>query len=95
MEKSPDDIVAEYKKRRLRQLLISSPVIVWVIGVSAGRVGAFGMSEDILFLLGIPLVMVVLPLSFVNWRCPSCSGYLGRNVLFLRACRKCGAKFRS
>ena len=87
------EIKETFAARRRRQLMVSIPAVVFVLGIvlAGGR-----DNRDI---LGIPanvygpamlvLVVGVLIFSFRNWRCPACGGYLGR-AISPRFCSKCG-----
>jgi hypothetical protein len=82
-----------FAARRRRQLLISLPLIVLIMGFAFLENGNRGA------ILGIPATMVfpgflamiagAIVFSLYNWRCPACNRYLGkqRNPKF---CNKCG-----
>lgn len=89
------DFVAQFRKRRKRQLLVSLPAILAILGAGAlgGGSGSIGVPQ---VLAATALVVVILSMfvfSFLNWRCPSCDAYLGRSMN-PRHCSACGARLR-
>jgi hypothetical protein len=52
-----------------------------------------GISMEIFGPLFLLAVLVAFGVSFWNWRCPACEGYLGY-ALLPKACQRCGAELR-
>jgi len=96
---SPDRrVVAEFQKRRTRQIFISLSALVplaLMIGMG-GLAEAKGISANVtvpVMILCFAAIIAVLVLSFINWRCPACNRYLGKRFFGVRFCDKCGARF--
>jgi hypothetical protein len=95
---SPDPkIVAEFKKRKLRQLLAAIPAIAAIVPLvmaeNAGPDGVWGVPIKVLAPVCIVVVLAVLGFSLVNWRCPACKGYLGKKMS-PRFCSRCGVQLQ-
>lgn len=88
-------LVAEFQRRRRRQLLVSIPLVVVILGVGAvgGEGGVLGVSQVVLAGVLVALIFGMLLFSFRNWRCPACDAYLGR-YMNPRHCSACGALLR-
>jgi hypothetical protein len=52
----------------------------------------FNFPEEYLFVGGFSVIFFCFVLTFLNWRCPECRAYLGREFR-PRSCRKCGVPF--
>ena len=86
-------VVEEFKRRQKRQLVVTLPtiVIMFAIPIMADRgmsIGGVACSA-----LAMPAVATVVGwglFSFLNWRCPACNGYVGKDFS-PRFCSKCGA----
>jgi len=87
-------IMAEFARRRKRQLCVSIPLAAMVIGFIL-----IGDNSDILSsefrpaaVIGLFIaVLAVLIFSFRNWRCPGCNAYLHKNMN-PRFCPRCGVQ---
>lgn len=83
-----------FAAKRRRQILVSLPLIVLIVGFAFLEKGASGAILGIPASMAFPgfLAMVAgaIVFSLYNWRCPACNRYLGkqRNPKF---CSKCGA----
>ncbi|MCA9393969.1 MAG: hypothetical protein KC900_07170 [Candidatus Omnitrophica bacterium] len=93
-EEQKQEIKQKFKVRRTRQMFISLPFVAVMLGFIAFEDQMAALSADIPEqVLGIGFfvaVLAVLGLSFRNWRCPQCDGYLGKNIN-PKFCSKCGA----
>jgi hypothetical protein len=83
--------------RRKRQLLVGLPILAIFVGVLFGWIDAataraVGIPGGALEMGVAALILAAAGFSFYNWRCPSCNGYLGRE-LAPRFCARCGAPF--
>ena len=82
-----------YSGRRRRQLMLTAPVVLLVLGASMMRDGRtdtfFGLSPEIGGPAFLALMIAAVAFSFRNWRCPACDKYLGRNF-HPRHCPSCG-----
>lgn len=92
-EEQKQEIKNTFKTRRNRQLMVSAPMIVIIVGAAffqgTRQTGALGFSEDAAGIIFVAIVLAVLAFSFGNWRCPSCNKYLGKTVN-PKFCAKCG-----
>ena len=84
-----------FKTRRTRQWAVTSPVIALVFGLVWFRdhpqqapLGVTANMFAIAFMTGLAAAALF---TFMNWRCPSCNGYLGR-AMNPKFCGKCGAE---
>jgi Na+/citrate or Na+/malate symporter len=88
----------EFAARRKRQLLVSIPLAIFMIGVlviidDKSRAPIFGLSPAMV-LVAFAVVMVAgLAFSLANWRCPACQRYLGKHIN-PSFCHRCGAPLR-
>jgi hypothetical protein len=85
----------EYQKRRKKQwivVLVSIPVILlFLLQV---------IDQHTVFIGTVPLAIItvvflgsVVAFTCVNWRCPSCNAFLGKNISAER-CEQCGARLQ-
>lgn len=83
------DVIAAFRRIRLRQWAISIPMAILVVCLE-GTDGRRGAAND----LGWPLMLLILVVAFWftyrNWRCPKCDAYLGRYPTYYGVCPKCG-----
>lgn len=88
----------QFRKRRVRQIILTVPLIVGFFGIEWLRNRNNPISTGNLPLRVIVTAFLVLAggalaFSFKNWRCPACNSYLGRSIS-PRYCPKCGAELR-
>lgn len=91
------DIVAEFKKRRRRQLIAVLPFLVaafamfMIPGEDADQL--HGLATIVMVCICIAVMIAVAVFWWFNWRCPACKSYLGKsmNPIF---CQTCGAKLQ-
>jgi hypothetical protein len=91
------EVIDSFRKRKAKQLIASVPLIAAVIPLvmmdeSTGE-ALFGIPMIILLPICITVVIAGLIFSIFNWRCPSCSGYLGK-AFSPKFCVKCGAQLQ-
>ena len=88
-------VIAEFRVRFRRQLVLSAGVLVLVVPVIMERenLGQTPLRDCNWMMVWVALMFAAAGYSFWNWRCPACSRYLGR-ALFIRACSQCGAKLK-
>ena len=94
--KSNDEIIADFQKKRMRQILALVPVVLAFIGlisVEGKSGGLFGLSPTLTMGISFMLIIGVLIFSLLNWRCPSCNRYLGK-AFNPKFCSKCGVQLR-
>lgn len=97
MQKNDDkQIKREFWLRQGRQLIAIAAALFLIIllAVVYKRQDLFGeYSRD--SLVGAQLVVVTAFISFtaLNWRCPSCNKYLGKDIN-KRVCRHCKSRLR-
>lgn len=92
------EIIAEFKKRRMRQFIAVVPFVVALFPLfmldDAGPDGLFGIPTAVIGPVCIAVVIVMFIFSFMNWRCPACKSYLGK-AISPRFCQKCGARLQA
>ena len=94
LNKSSEKIVAGFKKRRGRQIVAVAPAILAFLGlisVEGNPDGLFGLTPSMVLAVSFALIISVFIFSFLNWRCPSCSKYLGK-AFNPKFCSKCGTQ---
>ncbi len=85
----------EYQKRRKKQwivLLLSIPVILlFLLQI---------VDKHTVFIGTVPLAIItmvflgcVAAFTFVNWRCPNCNAFLGKNIS-AEKCEECGVRLQ-
>ncbi|MCY6484103.1 hypothetical protein OW763_07020 [Clostridium aestuarii] len=98
-------VIKEFKKRKKRQVITTIPVIAIILIGFIIRITHPELSNariDETSFLGIPGIVICIIVgviiigsvifSFLNWRCPACKAYLGKNT-DIKFCPKCGTKF--
>ena len=86
-----------FATRRRKQRLLAVPLIAIFIGFAVFRdrnqSELFGLSAAIWGPMFLLLVAGAVIFSFVNWKCPACNKYLGKNTnpIF---CSKCGVELQ-
>ena len=71
---------------------VAAALSVGLIDENANRPVA-GLPQSVIIGVVFAVFIGVLIFSLRNWRCPACSGYLGR-VMNPKFCSKCGAELR-
>ena len=92
--RSNAEIIAEFKKKRTRQIMAVGPIILAFIGllsVESNPTGIFGFAPNTILVAAFAVIISVLVFSFLNWRCPSCNKYLGK-AINPKFCSKCGTQ---
>ena len=93
----PSEVVAVFKRRRIRQLYLLIPVLVVVFAVLMFRnthtQQVLGVSTDIVYLICAFLIAMIGIITLLNWRCPFCKAYIGEQFN-PRYCSKCGTNLR-
>lgn len=95
--KNGDEIKAEFRKLRRRQLFIMIPTIAiaFIFALYAGTSPNFqnltGRYETLCLIIFLAAFLLLSTFSVYNWRCPSCKKYLGKS-LNPAYCERCGAK---
>jgi TRAP-type C4-dicarboxylate transport system permease large subunit len=92
-EQRETSVSKEFKRRKTRQFYAVVAVVFLLIAVlwRLNQPGfLFGeLSKGIVMAVEIAIIAAFLFFTAANWRCPSCSRYLGRDISQQR-CRKCG-----
>jgi hypothetical protein len=87
-----------FAKRRKNQIMLAALILPLILVVvfsedrGAGTILGYSMQEAGPLFFGVVLAAVIF--SFRNWRCPSCSKYLGRNIN-PKFCHNCGVELRN
>ena len=90
------EIIADFQKKRTRQILALAPVVLAFIGlisVEDKPTGLFGLSPSMVLGISFAMIISVLLFSLLNWRCPSCNGYMGK-AFNPKFCSKCGVQLK-
>jgi hypothetical protein len=93
-KKDHNQIVQDFRLRRLRQIraIAAAMLLIIFLAVIYNRPGPFGnLSKNTIFSLQVMVIAAFFGFTSVNWRCPSCNKYLGRNIN-KQGCRKCGTR---
>ena len=80
------EIVAEFKKRRIRQVIAVLPVVIIMLP-------ALNSENNLLIGVFIAIIIIFSVFTLMNWRCPSCKGWLGRGIS-PNYCRNCGVRLQ-
>lgn len=90
-------VIAEFKRRRARQLMMVVPFLGALIPLfmleDAGPDGLFGIPPVVVGSACGAVVIAGFIFSLINWRCPACGCYLGK-AISPRFCQKCGVQLR-
>jgi bacteriorhodopsin len=88
----------DFARRRKRQWLIVLPVLIAILAMRAagdsGQTTFYGLPTSVVIGIGFAMVIGAIVFSLVNWRCPSCSKYLGKGIN-PSFCAKCGFKLKA
>lgn len=91
-------VSSEFKKRKMRQMIAAIPAILMVVLLlateKAGPAGLAGIPITLLAPAALAVILAVVAFSLLNWRCPSCRKYLGKQFS-PRFCPKCGVQLQS
>lgn len=86
-----------FRSRRKRQIILAVPFIGVVLAVFLTRHSkgqdVYGIPLEVWGPVFLLLVLGALVFSFLNWRCPACDRYLGRDIS-PRFCTQCGVELR-
>ena len=96
VSRSNAEIIAEFKKKRTRQIMAVGPIILAFIGllsVENNPTGIFGLAPSTIMVAAFAVIISVLVFSFLNWRCPSCNKYVGK-AINPKFCSKCGVQLK-
>jgi predicted membrane channel-forming protein YqfA (hemolysin III family) len=89
---------ATFAARRRSHVFAIGVAIAAAIGVAAtvqeNASALLGISPSVWRLAAVAVIVVVVVYNLVNWRCPACNAYLGRNVN-PTFCPKCGTQLRA
>lgn len=91
-----NQIMQDFRLRQSRQLLAMALTLFLLLFLVLiyKRTDIFGeFSKNNIFASQIILIAVFIGFSVFNWRCPSCSKYLGSDIN-RRICKKCGIRLR-
>ena len=94
LNRSNAEIIEEFKKKRIRQIMAVGPIILAFIAlfsVEGNPTGIFGLPPNAALTISFALIISVLIFSLFNWRCPSCNKYLGK-AINPKFCAKCGVQ---
>ena len=91
------DLREEFARRRTRQWILVIPMVIAVIAIRAAgdsdNASFWGMPTSAVIGIGFALILGAIAFSLWNWRCPSCSKYLGKGIN-PSFCSKCGFKLK-
>ncbi len=92
----PEKIIRTFHIRQNRQILeiAAALFLVLLTAVIYKRPDLFGaLPKSLLFGIQAVLIGAFIGFSAINWRCPSCNKFLGRDV-HQDVCRRCGARLK-
>ena len=96
-EEQKSQFKATYASRRKRQLAVSAPLVVLVLGFVFMEDRLAGAVRGTSSAVAVPLFLIVilgaLVFSLRNWRCPACGKYLGHSFN-PKHCQSCGVALR-
>ena len=95
-KKDHNQIMQDFKVRKSRQIraIAAALLLIIFLAVIYNRPGPFGnISKNAIFSIQVMVIAAFIGFTSVNWRCPSCNKYLGRDINKL-GCRKCGTRFQ-
>jgi hypothetical protein len=80
-----------FVKRRTNQILLVVPMMlaIFFIREVAKPEPVLGLPDAAITALIVAIFVAAIGYSFVNWRCPSCSSYLGKGIN-PKFCPRCG-----
>jgi hypothetical protein len=89
---------AEFARRRKRQLFVSIPLVVFMVGVLIAldektKAPLFGLAPSVVVGIFVVVMGGGLVFSLLNWRCPACERYLGKHIN-PSFCHRCGVPLR-
>lgn len=84
-------VVADFRRRRLRQYLAVAPALVLVVlfmwARDRGTPDVAGIPRDAFYGVGLLTLFALGGFTHTNWRCPACHGYL--SSFNPRRCPRC------
>ena len=86
----------DFRLRRGRQLVAIAAALLLIIFLALihNRSDLFGhVSKNTISAIELVVIAAFIGFSSANWRCPSCSRYLGQDIN-RSICKKCGARLR-
>lgn len=95
-KKDRNRIVQDFRSRQNRQFIAIAAALFLVLlsAVIYRRPDLFGeFPKSTLFGAQIMLIAAFICFTAFNWRCPSCTKYLGNDVN-RSVCKKCGVRLR-
>lgn len=88
------EIYEAFARKKKRQNWITALTIIIIIGMVPFRSFSSSVSpvfQNILLWSATLFIIALIVLSFINWRCPSCERWLGRETKMAH-CKHCGVK---
>ena len=96
-QQAPSKIIADFKKRKTRQLIAIVPFILASIPLlmleDTGAERWAGIPTSFVATICIVVMVAIFAFWLSNWRCPLCHSYLGR-AMSPKFCQKCGAQLQ-
>ena len=95
----PEDeerIIETFRKLRKRQLIVTIPLMaIAIIAIlqAKGGMTITSISNDVMMPVFWVAIAVMAVFSIINWKCPACNRYLGRDFN-PRHCQYCGVKLK-
>lgn len=97
LQERNQEVIDRFRKRKGKQLIATVPLVLAIIPLAimeeSTEQAFLGIPSSILLPICIAVVIAGIIFSIFNWRCPSCSGYLGK-AFSPKFCTKCGAQLQ-
>ena len=91
------EVIDSFRKRKGKQIIATIPLVLAIIPLvmleDSVEQALWGIPVNILFPVCITVFVAGIIFSIFNWRCPACSGYLGK-AFSPKFCTKCGAQLQ-
>jgi hypothetical protein len=94
LNRSNAEIIEEFKKKRIRQIMAVGPIIlafIALLSVEGNSSSIFGLPPNTVLGISFALIISALIFSLFNWRCTACNKYLGK-AINPKFCAKCGVQ---
>ncbi len=85
------EVYEAFRKKKIRQysitLLIIPLILLKIFDQEIMKIG--WINEIMISAIAVLIVSILIIFSLINWRCPKCEKYLGKETS-IKYCKKCG-----